>query len=200
MDDHDASWQKQRQEALTTSYYELRVHVYQASDLPPADDDGSLDPYLKIKFADQKANWKRRYIPTLEILCGTSCSITLSLIITHSQQNHSNANRTRTPTPKHRYCTEVFSNLLLPPRQYMPRIAITVWDHDKVTSDDKVGHIWFSPCDDRMIVDRAPTAMLPKPEWYPLCFEDGTKQPDGKLLLNFQLLPAGSGVSSLPNR
>ena len=80
----------------------------------------------------------------------------------------------------------------------MPRIAITVWDHDKVTSDDKVGHIWFSPCDDRMIVDRAPTAMLPKPEWYPLCFEDGTKQPDGKLLLNFQLLPAGSGVSSLP--
>ncbi len=63
VDDHDASWQKQRQEALTTSYYELRVHVYQASDLPPADDDGSLDPYLKIKFADQKANWKRRYIP-----------------------------------------------------------------------------------------------------------------------------------------
>ena len=44
VDDHDASWQKQRQEALTTSYYELRVHVYQASDLPPADDDGSLDP------------------------------------------------------------------------------------------------------------------------------------------------------------
>ena len=63
VDDHVASWQKQRQEALTTSYYELRVHVYQASDLPPADDDGSLDPYLKIKFADQKANWKRRYIP-----------------------------------------------------------------------------------------------------------------------------------------
>ena len=166
VDDHVMSWQKQRQEALTTSYYELRVHVYQASDLPPADDDGSLDPYLKIKFADQKSNWKRKYIPN-----------------------------TRDPVW---YCTEVFSNLLLPPRQYMPRIAITVWDHDKVTSDDKIGHVWFSPCDDRMIVDRAPTAMLPKPEWYPLCFEDGTKQPDGKLLLNFQLLPAGSGVSSLP--
>ena len=74
------------------------------------------------------------------------------------------------------YKTQVFSNLLLPPRQYMPRIAITVMDHDKITSDDKIGHIWFSPCDDRMIVDKAPTAMLPKPEWYPLLFEDGTEQ------------------------
>ena len=126
--------------------------------------------------------------------CVVVLSVFLSFIISLSQIDQSHK-QTHT---HNRYCTEVFSNLLLPPRQYMPRIAITVWDHDKYTSDDKIGHIWFSPCDDRMIVDRAPTAMLPKPEWYPLCFEDGTEQPDGKLLMNFQLLPAGSGVSSLP--
>lgn len=34
--------------------YELRLHVYMARDLPAADADGLVDPYLKIRFADQK--------------------------------------------------------------------------------------------------------------------------------------------------
>lgn len=34
--------------------YELRLHVYMGRDLPSSDADGLVDPYLKMRFADQK--------------------------------------------------------------------------------------------------------------------------------------------------
>ena len=36
------------------SPYELRVHVYQANDLPPADADGQSDPYLVATIAGKR--------------------------------------------------------------------------------------------------------------------------------------------------
>lgn len=38
----------------TKTPFAVRVHVYQGADLPAADDNGLLDPYLKVKYKDVK--------------------------------------------------------------------------------------------------------------------------------------------------
>lgn len=48
-------WEAQIAEALRNSRcYQLRVHLYQARNLPPADDDGSADPYVVVRCCGQK--------------------------------------------------------------------------------------------------------------------------------------------------
>jgi hypothetical protein len=45
-----AEWRAELAEATTLSPYELRVHVYRGEDLPAADEDGSLDAYLRVSL------------------------------------------------------------------------------------------------------------------------------------------------------
>eukprot|EP00941_MAST-03F_sp_MAST-3F-sp1_P004856 g4856.t1 len=157
-------WEEHAAACRVKSPYQLRVHVYQGRNLPSSDDDGSLDPYLKIKFFTDSVKTRKK-----------RC--------------------TRDPLW---YQTFTF-DVSLPPREYMPLVTITVWDYDKFSADDKCGHVWFCPTDERLIDDRPATARLPDPHWFPICHENGTPMPVGELLLSFQLLPKSSATLYLPD-
>jgi hypothetical protein len=50
----EQEWQQSLQRMRRRSSYQVRVHLYQAKDLPAVDDNGLLDPYMKINFLGDK--------------------------------------------------------------------------------------------------------------------------------------------------
>ena len=47
-------WEPERKKIVLKKAYALRVYVYQCRGLPAIDDNGLIDPYVKVRFAGQK--------------------------------------------------------------------------------------------------------------------------------------------------
>lgn len=47
-------WESERKKLENKKPYCLRVYLYQAKNLPSVDDNGMIDPYVKVRFAGQK--------------------------------------------------------------------------------------------------------------------------------------------------
>lgn len=54
-------WSSDQRELEVQKPYELRVHVFQGRNLPPADDNGALDPFLKISVAGDTRLTSKRF-------------------------------------------------------------------------------------------------------------------------------------------
>ena len=52
--DSEQEWQQSLQRMRRRSSYQVRCHLYQAKDLPALDDNGLLDPFMKINFLGEK--------------------------------------------------------------------------------------------------------------------------------------------------
>ena len=50
----DQEWEKDRRKLEIVKPYALRVYVYQCKSLPSVDENGLIDPYIKIRFAGEK--------------------------------------------------------------------------------------------------------------------------------------------------
>lgn len=50
----EQEWQQSLQRMKRRSSYQVRCHLYQAKDLPAVDDNGLLDPYMKVNFLGEK--------------------------------------------------------------------------------------------------------------------------------------------------
>ncbi|CAB1121421.1 unnamed protein product [Ectocarpus sp. CCAP 1310/34] len=68
-----SKWKDEIQGLLRREAYELRVHLYQARNLPSADSSGLIDPYLKVKFLGEVEKgakaWRERAPPTRRRAC-----------------------------------------------------------------------------------------------------------------------------------
>jgi hypothetical protein len=51
---HVREWQRDVRKMQERELFEVRVHIYQAKELPPSDPDGSVDPYFKVMFNGEK--------------------------------------------------------------------------------------------------------------------------------------------------
>jgi hypothetical protein len=51
-------WSRTEQQSKMATLYQLRVHVYQGSDLPSADSNGLCDPFLHVLFLGEKKTTK----------------------------------------------------------------------------------------------------------------------------------------------
>lgn len=71
-----AEWKAELAQASALSPYELRVHVFRGEHLPSADEDGSLDPYLRVSLngVTKRTNIKHKtthpgWFETISIPC-----------------------------------------------------------------------------------------------------------------------------------
>jgi hypothetical protein len=58
---HVREWQRDIRKMQERELFEVRIHIYQAKELPPSDPDGSIDPYFKVVFngeRDQRTSTK----------------------------------------------------------------------------------------------------------------------------------------------
>eukprot|EP01038_Epipyxis_sp_PR26KG_P004421 gene4421-6250_t len=51
-------WQKCYEMSKKSTEFQMRVHVYQCKDIPPADSNGLADPYLKVNFMGKELRTK----------------------------------------------------------------------------------------------------------------------------------------------
>lgn len=63
-DAQEQPWSDELEMLKDRSPHVLRVHVYQARNLPSIDANGMLDPYVKIRFAGVKKKTKARCLHT----------------------------------------------------------------------------------------------------------------------------------------
>jgi len=51
---HEKEWLICKDQSMTNTSYQARVHVYQGRDLPPADSNGLCDPFICVNFMGQQ--------------------------------------------------------------------------------------------------------------------------------------------------
>ena len=55
----EQEWQQSLQRMKRRSSYQVRCHLYQAKNLPAVDDNGLLDPYMKVSFLGETKKSKK---------------------------------------------------------------------------------------------------------------------------------------------
>ena len=63
-------WQSAFKASKVKRHFRLDVHVFQARRLPAADDDGSIDPYFKLKYGAEEHRLPTHRQSTLGVGCG----------------------------------------------------------------------------------------------------------------------------------
>ncbi|CAN0344195.1 unnamed protein product, partial [Ectocarpus fasciculatus] len=156
-------WKDEIQGLLKREAYELRVHLYQARNLPAADSSGLIDPYLKVKFQGETIN----------------------------TENISQLRRRKTVDPIW-YHTLRF-NTTLPPKEYQryfPQVSVQLFDYDIGFSDDYCGNLFLDLDELDIIQADRRTESIPSPgtpEWK--CFFMETPgDGHGELLVSVQLI------------
>ena len=125
-----AAWQTGLTQIRSRRRYRIDVHIFQARRLPAADDDGSIDPYLKISYGHERHTVPKQQSQGVSAL-GSEVSGTHFVNNTDPLINE----------------TVVFGNAedqqleLSQDPEYCRDLMIEVWDWDQLSSDDPCGAV-----------------------------------------------------------
>ena len=106
--------------SLPFSPYEVRVHLFQGRNIPPADDDGLVDPYVTVEVAGHMLHADTGVLPR-----------------SHVEWDSVNPQWFQT----------MRAQLWLPEKQFAPPLMLNVWDWDRFDADDLIGscELLFEP-------------------------------------------------------
>eukprot|EP00752_Nemacystus_decipiens_P012043 g10677.t1 len=158
-----SKWTDDFQGLLKKEPYELRVHLFQARNLPATDSNGLIDPYLNVKFKGQ-----------------TICT-----------EDNKDLRRRETVDPVW-YHTLRFS-ATLPPKEYQkyfPQVTIQLYDHNQVLANTYAGNLFLDLQDLEIIQADRRTETLPAPPtptWESF-FMESPGDGYGELLVSTQLI------------
>ena len=164
---HREKWQKMTEDAQSAVNYQLRVHLYQARDIPDADFfGGGVDPYFKVNFNGQQNDGRKEHF------IKNNDPLVYKTIIMDKDLT----------APK--------------VAMYMPQVNIQVWDwdpsvSDSFNSDDYLGCCFHTFTEDEIIdikdTDEDDGLPIKPPRWIDLMNEEPGDS-EGSVLASFQLI------------
>jgi hypothetical protein len=168
------AWENQILSSRTKAAYQLRCHIYQASDLPPADDNGLLDPYIKVKFNGLKYSFDKS-------------STTLKNNCSRTEKTYEVKSMLRKKTRDPLWYQTITFDTELPHPAFFPQVNVQVFDKDAspFDADDYMGCI-LAPLSQEDIYNDA-SNMPRKPKWYNL-MKETVGDVEGQILCSFQLI------------
>ena len=98
--------------SLPFSPYEVRVHLFQGRHIPPADDDGLVDPYVTLEVAGHRLHADTGVLPRSNV---------------------------EWDSVNPQWFQTMRAQLWLPEQQYAPPLTLNVWDWDRFDADDMIG-------------------------------------------------------------
>eukprot|EP00752_Nemacystus_decipiens_P012046 g10680.t1 len=160
-----AEWQAEALRLRNRTSYLLRVHVYQGRDLPAADTNGLMDPFLKMQCQGEKLN--------------TEEFMYLGKAVHR---------RRETVDPMWYFTWE--ADLSLPElelQRYFPQVSIQLMDWDPVGANDYAGCLFLDLGACRVEPDQGNIPHPGLPTWTPF-FLEKPGDSSGELLVSYQLI------------
>ena len=171
-------------------YYQLRVHVFAARNLPAADANGTADPYVHTACV-------------AAFICCAACHAVVShvtptmcyryVVVRAGGKKEKTSIRRDTLNPE--WYESKYFNLMLPrDLNLAPQVVVEIWDWDRFTSNEKMATL-RTQLIPQFLVARDLVGQpehLRRPTWYPVAstIAGGTMQ--GEILLSFELVPKNS--------
>ncbi|CAM9992524.1 unnamed protein product [Ectocarpus sp. 6 AP-2014] len=160
-----AEWQAEALKLRNRTSYLLRVHIYQGRDLPAADDNGLMDPFLKMQCQGEKLN--------------TEEFMYLGKAVHR---------RRETVDPMWYFTWEADLNLpSVELQRYFPQVSIQLMDWDPLDPNDYAGCMFLDLGSCPIEMDQANIPYPPLPTWMPF-FLEKPGDSSGELLVSYQLI------------
>ena len=163
--------------------YELRVNIYQARNLPAADDDGLSDPFVKASCAGE---WAQRDAEEIRVDDQGAQKQDQTRIVERSVNPQWN----ETLYFRSDYCLKGLPH----PNQeddkeknthvVWPKLTLHVFDHDQWSKDDFLGRVSI-----RLGDIKASMYACTTPRWEKVMKPDSKQPSGGEILCSFQLIP-----------
>ncbi|CAM9701229.1 unnamed protein product, partial [Scytosiphon promiscuus] len=160
-----AEWQAEALKLRMRTSYLLRVHIYQGRDLPAADSNGLMDPFLKMQCQGERLNTEE--------------------FMYHGKAVH---RRRETVDPMWYFTWE--ADLQLPPQEmqsYFPQVSIQLMDYDPVGPNDYAGCMFLDLGSCNIDQNQYGIPTPPLPTWKSF-FLEKPGDSSGELLVSYQLI------------